>query len=217
MNTYDNINENSFSVSKVLSQTYQLLGMTVAFSAIMAFVSMQVNFVMNPIFLLIGYFLTLFLIHKNKNNSLGIIFTFVLTGLLGFTLGPILNYTIATGQSGIIVSALISTSCIFFITSMIGKNSDKDYSNLGVIAGIGLLIAFVVGLLNLFVFQMGALSVLISSVFVVLSSLVIVWQTNNIVRGGEKNYVLATVTLFVSIYNIFSSLLHLMGIFGGDE
>ena len=92
---------------------------------------------------------------------------------------------------------------------MIGRNAEKDYSSLGVFASIGILISFVVSLLNIFIFQMGALQVVISAAFVMLSTLIIVWQTNSIVRGGERNYISATVTLFVSLYNIFSSLLHL--------
>lgn len=209
MNTYSQFQDSGLSVNKVLSQTYRLLGMTLLFAAFTAFLSMQVAVAMNPWIFLISYFVVLFLVEKNKNNSLGIVFTFVLTGLLGFSLGPILNYSVATGNSGLVVSAFVSTAAIFFISSMIGRNSEKDYSRLGVFAGIGVLIAFVVGLLNMLLFQMGALQVVISAAFVVLSTLIIVWQTNSIVRGGERNYISATVTLFVSLYNIFSSLLHL--------
>ena len=217
MNTYNPVSDNGGSVNKVLSQAYQLLGMTMAFAAVMAFVSMQVNVGMNPIIFLVAYFVNLFLIEKNKNTSLGVVFTFTLTGLLGFTLGPILNYAIASGQEGAIVSSFVSTAGIFMVASVIGRNSEKDYSSLGVFAGIGLLIAFVVSLLNIFIFQMGVLSVIISAAFAVLSSLAIVFWTNSAVRGGERNYISLTVGLFVAIYNIFSSLLHLFLSLGGDE
>lgn len=218
MNTYNNtVSYNGSSMNKVLSQAYQLLGMTMAFAAVMAFVSMQVNIAMNPLIFLVAYFVNLWLIEKNKNSSVGVIFTFTLTGLLGFTLGPILNYALAAGQEGAIVSAFVSTGGIFLVASMIGKNTEKDYSGLGVFAGIGLLIAFVVSLLNLFIFQMGILSIVISAAFAVLSSLAIVFYTNNAVRGGETNYISLTVGLFVAIYNIFSSLLHFFLAFGGDD
>lgn len=209
MNISSQLQDSGLSANKVLSQTYRLLGMTLIFAAFTAFLSMQIAVPINPWIFLISYFVTLFLVEKNKNNSLGIVFTFILTGLLGFSLGPILNYSVASGNSGLVVSAFISTAAIFFISSMVGKNSEKDYSSLGVFASIGLLISFVVSLLNILIFQMGALQVIISAAFVVLSTLVIVWETNNIVRGGERNYISATVTLFVSLYNIFSSILHL--------
>jgi modulator of FtsH protease len=203
--------------NKVLSNTYRLLSMTLAFAGVTALVSMNFNFVMNPWLFLLGYFALLFLVERNKNNTMGIVYTFGLTGLLGATLAPILNHALAINQGGAIASAFLGTGLIFLITSTIGRNSDKDYSKLGVVAGIGLLIAFVVGLLNMFIFQMGILSVIISGAFMLLSSFALVWQVNAIVRGGETNYVSATVTIFVSLYNIFSSLLHLILAFGGDD
>jgi len=212
-----NIKSGSLIENKVLSQTYQLLSITIAFAGIMAFASMHVSFVLNPIVMLISYFGLLFLINKNQNNSSGIFFTFALTGLLGFTLGPLLNYTISMGNSSAIGTSMLGTGAILFLAAQIGKNKEKDFSSLGVFASIGLLIAFVVSLVNFFVFQASLLSIGISVVFLFLSSAIIVWQINNIVRGGETNYVLATVTLFVSIFNIFSSLLHILGFFGNDD
>jgi modulator of FtsH protease len=218
MRTFDNaVNVTKQETNKVLSQTYRLLSMTLGFAGICALTAMHFNFVLNPIVTLVSYFALLFLVEKNKNSSLGIVLTFCLTGLLGATLAPLLNYALSVNQSSSIVSAFLGTGLIFLVTSAIGRNSEKDYSNLGVFASIGILIAFVVSLLNLFIFQMGMLSVVISAAFTVLSSLVLVYSVNSIVRGGETNYISATVTIFVSLYNIFSSLLHLLLAFGGDD
>lgn len=210
MNISSQFQNSGLSPNKVLSQTYRLLGMTLLFAAFTAFLSMHIAVSINPWLFLISYFIVLFLVEKNKNNSLGIVFTFALTGLLGFSLGPVLNYTVATGNSGLIVSSFISTAAIFFVSSIIGMNKEKDYSSLGVFATIGILISFVVSLLNILIFKMSGLQVIISAAFVMFSTLVIVWETNNIVRGGERNYISATVTLFVSLYNIFSSVLNLL-------
>jgi modulator of FtsH protease len=207
----------SFTKNKILSDTYKLLSMTLVFAGLMAFISMQMSFVLHPIVILVSYFGMLFMVHKNKQNKAGIFWTFGLTGLLGFTLGPLINHTIAIGQSSAISSAFIGTGLIFLVASQIGKNSEKDFSSIGKFAGIGLLIAFVVSLVNYFVLQATIISVALSAFFLLLSSLIIVWQINSIVRGGETNYVTATVTLFVSLYNIFSSLLHLLGVMGGED
>jgi modulator of FtsH protease len=210
----DNIQSNS--TNQVLQQTYRLLSMTIGFAGVTALASMVINFSLNPIIFLVAYFGVLFMVSKNKNNKSGIAWTFVLTGLLGFTLGPMLNMYIAAGLGGLIATSLLGTGLIFLICAQIGKNSEKDFSSIGKFAGIGILIAFVCGLLNLFIFQATIFSVIISGAFMVLSSLIITWQINSIVRGGETNYVMATVTLFVSLYNIFTSLLHLLGYGSSD-
>jgi modulator of FtsH protease len=210
------VNTEQLENNKVLSQTYKLLSMTLVFAGIMAFISMQVNFALNVWVILGSYLGMLYMVHKNKDNKTGIFWTFGVTGLLGFTLGPLLNHTIAMGNASSIATAFIGTGAIFLITSQIGKNSEKDFSSIGKFATIGLLIAFVMSLVNYFVFQATILSVGISAAFLIFSSAIIVWQINDIVKGGEKNYVLATVTLFVSLFNIFTSLLHIFGFLNDD-
>jgi len=210
------VNTGQFETNKVLSQTYKLLSMTLVFAGIMAFISMQVNFALNVWVIMGAYFGMLFMVHKNQNNKSAIFWTFGLTGLLGFTLGPLLNHTIAMGNASSIATAFIGTGAIFLVTSQIGKNSEKDFSSIGKFASVGLLIAFVMSLVNYFLFQASILSVCISAAFLVFSSAIIVWQVNNIVKGGETNYILATVTLFVSLYNIFTSLLHITGFLSDD-
>jgi modulator of FtsH protease len=210
------VNTGQLETNKVLSQTYKLLSMTLVFAGIMAFISMQVNFALNVWVIMGAYFGMLFMVYKNQNNKSAIFWTFGLTGLLGFTLGPLLNHTIAMGNASSIATAFIGTGAIFLVTSQIGKNSEKDFSSIGKFASVGLLIAFVMSLVNYFLFQASILSVCISAAFLVFSSAIIVWQINDIVKGGEKNYVLATVTLFVSLYNIFTSLLHITGFLSDD-
>lgn len=214
------IKENQYSGSyeknSLLSKTYQLLSMTLVFAGIMAFISMQLSFVIHPIIILVSYFGMLFMVNKNKNNGSAIFWTFGLTGLLGFTLGPLLNHLIAIGQSGVITSSFIGTGIIFFVAAHIGKTSNRDFSSIGKFAGIGLLIAFILSLVNFFIFQATIFSVIISAAFLIFSSLIITWQINSIIKGGETNYIMATVTLFVSIFNIFSSLLQILGYTSND-
>jgi len=160
------------------------------------------------------YIAILVLLHFNANNGLGVVLCFALTGWLGFTLGPILAAMLAV-KPAVVFSAFIMATVMFVGLSGYAVVSKRDFSFMSGFLTIGILVAFVAGLIALF-FQIAVLSLLVSAAFVVLSGGVILWQVGDIVNGGETNYVLATVTLFVSFYNIFTSLLHLFGI-GSDD
>ena len=202
-------------VSKVLRSTYLLLGATLTFSAMMAGLSMAMNAPYFGLWTLLPYVLCLWMTEKNKNNASGLFWVFALTGWLGFTLGPILNMFLATQGSEPIMLALGSTALIFFAASAYVLTTRKNLNFMTGFLMTGMLVAFIAAIANVFL-QIPALSLTISAVFALLSSAMIMWQTSAIIHGGERNYISATVTLFVMIYNLFLSLLHIFGIMNDD-
>ena len=206
------------STNKMLKNTYMLLSMTLLFSALTAGASMFFN-LPHPglIITMVGYFGLLFLTSKFSNSSLGLVFVFALTGFMGLTLGPIISMYINNFANGdqLVMTALGGTGVIFLGLSGYALTTRKDFSFMGGFLMVGILVAFLAGL-GAFFFQMPALSLAVSAMFVLLMSGLILYQTSEIVHGGETNYILATVTLYVSIYNLFTSLLHLLGALSGD-
>jgi modulator of FtsH protease len=206
------------ATNKLLRSTYILLAMTLVFSALTAGVSMAYN-LPHPgmIITLVGYFGLLYLTTKLRNSAWGIASVFALTGFMGLTLGPIINYYLQmNGGSEIVMQALGGTGIIFFALSAYAIKSEKDFSFMGGFLVVGILVAFLAGL-GAFFFEMPGLSLAVSAMFVLLMSGLILYQTSEIIKGGETNYIMATVTLYVTIYNLFTSLLHLFGAFGGDD
>jgi modulator of FtsH protease len=203
------------AVAKVLRNTYLLLSVTLAFSAIMAGVSMAINAPYFGLWTLLPYVICLWMTEKNKNNASGIVWVFALTGWMGFTLGPILNMFLATRGAEPIMMALGSTALIFFASSAYVLTTRKNLSFMGGFLMTGMLVAFVAAIANYFL-QIPALSLAVSSVFALVSTGIIMWQTSAIINGGERNYISATVTLFVMIYNLFVSLLQIFGVMGDD-
>lgn len=212
--------ESVLATNKVLRNTYMLLGMTLGFSAFVAYISASMG-LPHPGFLvtIVGFYGLLFLVHKTANSSAGLLSVFALTGFMGYTLGPILGMISAIGPQGdqIIMMALGGTALIFFSLSAYVLTTKKDMSFLGGMM-MALFVVLIVGVIaNLFM-QMPALGLAISALFILFSAGAILMQTSAIINGGERNYVLATVTLYVSIYNIFLSLINLLMAFtGGDE
>ena len=205
-------------INRVLKNTYILLSMTLLFSALTAGLSMAMNFPpLGAIVTLVGYFGLLFLTSKFKNSVLGLVFVFALTGFMGLTLGPILSYYIQSlpGGSEIVMTALGGTGVIFIGLSAYVLVTQKDFSFIGGMLMAGILVAFLAMLVTLF-YPMPALSLAISAIFILLMSGLILFQTSQIIHGGETNYILATVSLYVAIFNIFISLLHILGIFSDD-
>jgi modulator of FtsH protease len=200
---------------KVLRNTYTLLAMTLLFSAGTAGVSMAIKAPFLGLWMLLPYFVLLFLVEKNKNNASGILWVFALTGWLGFTLGPILNAYIGGIGYEPVLTALGGTALIFCGLSAYALITRKDFSFASGFLCTGILVAFVAGIANAFL-HIQALSLAVTCMFLFLSSGMILWQTSAIVHGGERNYISATVTLYVMIYNLFTSLLHLLGM-GGDD
>jgi len=205
----------SSDASKVLKNTYLLLAATLFVSALTAGISVALQLPHPGIVItLIGYFGLLFLTNKFRNDARGILCVFALTGFMGFTLGPIVGAYWSMAPA-VVMQAFAGTALVFFGMSGIALTSKRDFSFLGQTLFIGILIAFVAGLAAIF-FEISALSLAVSAMFVLLMSGLILFETNQIVRGGETNYIMATVTLFVSIFNLFSSLLHLLGFMQGE-
>ena len=206
------------TTNKVIRNTYTLLSMTLLFSALTAGVSMALNLPHPGLLLtLAGYFGLLFATTRFRNSSLGLAFVFALTGFMGYTLGPILNAYLALPNGGqVVMTAMGGTGAIFLGLSGYALTTRKDFSFMGGFLMVGILVAFMAGLGAVF-FEMPGLSLAVSSMFVLLMAGLILYETSNIIHGGETNYIMATVTLFVAIFNLFTSLLHLLGFMNGDQ
>jgi len=207
------------AAGKVLGNTYRLLAMTLAFSALVAATAAAIQLPHPGLLLTLGgYFGLLFLTAYLRNSAWGLVSVFGLTGFMGYTLGPILaTYLSLRSGPGIVTTALGSTAVVFVGLSWYATRENAvDMSRSGNFLTIGILTAFCLGLAAYF-FAMPALALAVSGLFILLMSGLIMYQTQEIVRGGETNYIMATVTLFVAIYNLFASLLQILGIFGADE
>jgi modulator of FtsH protease len=195
---------------KVLRNTYTLLSLTLVFSAITCGIAMAVNAQFMGLWMLIPYIGCLWMVEKNKNSAAGLFWVFALTGFLGYTLGPLISYYLATSGSQIILTALGGTALIFFACSSYVLVTKKELSFMGGFLMTGIIVAFIAAIANIFL-QIQGLSLAISCIFLLISSGIIMWQTSAIIHGGERSYISATVTLYVMLFNIFTSLLHLLG------
>ena len=205
------------SANKVLRNTYALLGVSLFPTVIGAIIGMSMNFsfaqtspIIFTLFVLAGIFGMFFLIQKNRNNSMGVVFLLGLTFLLGIMLGPILQVAFSMSNGGQIVSlAAGGTGAKFLTLAGIATTSKRDFSSMGKFLMIGLILLILASLANMF-FQIPAMSLAISSIAVLIFSGFILYDVNRIVRGGETNYIMATLALYMNIYNLFVNLLHLL-------
>lgn len=200
------------STHKVLRNTYALLAMTLLFSGAVAGAAVALR-LPHPglIVTLVGYFGLLFATTKLRDSGWGLVSVFGLTGFMGYTLGPIVGHYLAMPNGGqTVMLAMSGTGAVFLGLSAYAVISRRDFSFMGGFLAVGVLVAFLASLAGIF-FQIPALSLTISAAFVLLMSGLILYETSNIIHGGETNYIMATVSLFVSIYNLFLSLLQLLG------
>ena len=211
--------ESVLATNKVIRNTYILLSMTLLFSAATAGVSMALN-LPHPglIITLLGYFGLLFLTNYLRDSIWGVASIFALTGFMGLTLGPIISAytTMFSNGAQLVMMALGGTGAIFIGLSAYAVTTKKDFSFMGGFLMVGILVAFLAGI-GAAVFQLPGLSLGVSAMFVLLMSGLILYETSNIIHGGETNYIMATVTLYVSIYNLFLSLLQLLAAFAGER
>lgn len=217
--TLQQATQSVLATNRVLRNTYILLGLTLLFSALTSGLAMISNAPpLNPFVTLIGYFGLLFLTNFLRNSAWGILSIFALTGFMGYTLGPILNHYIQAFSNGheLIMMSLGSTGLIFFALSGYALVSRKDFSFMAGFLMVGMLVAFLASLGALF-FHIPGLMLAVSGMFVLLSSALILFQTSQIIHGGETNYIMATITLYISLYNLFISLLQLFGAFSGGD
>jgi len=209
------------ATNKVLRNTYMLLSMTLLFSAFMAGVSIMMNAPYLGILSLVGFIGLFFAVHKTQNSVWGLFWTFALTGFMGFTIGPIINIYMQTANgSGIVMQAMGLTGLIFFSLSGYVLVTKKDFSFMGGFLFTGLMVVIGAALLlwgaSFFGYYVSGAHLAISSAIVLLMSGFILYDTSRIINGGETNYIMATVSLYVSIYNLFTSLLHLLGALGDE-
>jgi len=206
------------NINKVLKNTYMLLGMTLAFSAATAGVAMALG--LSPmaglVLMLVGFGL-LFVVNRMADSAKGLPAIFAFTGVMGAALGPTLNYYVALpGGPAMIMQALGGTALVFFSLSAYALTSRKDFSYLGGFLLTGLIVAVVAMIANIFL-AIPALSLTISAAIILIMSGLILFDTSRIISGGETNYIRATVSLYLNIYNLFVHILHLLGAFGGDD
>lgn len=207
------------AVNSVIRNTYILLSMTLLFSAFTAFLSSVTNapyMGLGPTLLLnIGL---IYLVNILRNSAWGILAVFLFTGFFGYTLGPIINAVLANYVNGsqLIATSLGLTGSIFFGLSCYAMVSRKDFSYLAGFLIAGFMIAFIASLMALFM-HVPVLDLVISSIFVLITSGMILFQTSQIINGGETNYITATITLYVQIYNLFVSLLQILSMFSGKR
>ena len=208
----------ALEINKVLKNTYMLLSMTLAFSAVTAGISMAMNLPHGAalIMMLVAFGL-MFVVNKKADSASGVYWIFGFTGLMGASLGPMLSaYAAMPGGPAMIMQALGGTALIFFALSGYALTSKKDFSFMGGFLMVGLIVVIVASLANIF-FQIPALSLAVSAAVIMIMSGLILYDTSRIINGGERNYIRATVSLYLNIYNIFVHLLSLLGVLGSDD
>ncbi len=215
---------NTAQTSKVIRNTYSLLAITLIFSAITAAISMTINppWFTGLICSLTALALIWFVLPRTANSVAGLGVAFAITGLLGFGLGPILNHYLGMANGGaIIMQAMATTGITFLALSAYVLTTKKDFSFMGGFLMAGLIavivLALVVMVSGMFGVDVSGFSLAISGMVVLLMCGLILYETSNIVNGGETNYIMATVGLYLSLYNLFTALLHLIGAFSGDD
>ena len=208
--------ESVLSTNKVIRSTYQLLSMTLIFSAFMAYlsISMQASQGMGLVATIAGIVMLWFVLPRTANSASGIPVIFAITGLLGFGIGPMVAYYLAVNPS-IVMTALGGTGIIFLGLSGYALTTRKDFSFMGGFLMVGMLVIIGASLLNIFL-GIPALSLTVSAGVIMIMSGFILYETSSIIHGGETNYIMATASLFLSILNLFSALLHLLGALGDD-
>jgi modulator of FtsH protease len=205
--------------NRLIRNTYTLLAMTLLFSAATAGLSMVLDLPHPGVLItLVGYFGLLFLVTRLRDSAWGLAAVFGLTGFMGLTLGPIVQAYLTMLPNGgqVVMMAMGGTGAIFLGLSGYALTSRREFSFMGGFLMVGILVAFLAGLGAIF-FQLPALSLAVSAMFVLLMSGLILYETSNLVHGHETNYIMATVTLYVSIYNLFLSLLQLLGFASSDD
>lgn len=209
--------ESLLSTHKVLRNTYLLLGMTLVFSSVIAFVAMSMNAPALPWWgVLAGFYGLLFLTNATANSGAGILSVFALTGFLGYTLGPILNRYLGAGLGDAVALALGATALVFFACSAYVLTTKKDMSFLSGMM-MALFVVLLVGVIANIFLHIPALSLALSGLFVIFSSGAILLTTSNIIHNGETNYIRATIDLYVSLYNLFVSFLQIFGVLSSDD
>ncbi len=206
-----------FTANQVLRKTYFLLSLTILFSALIATITLAGFFPLaSPAFTLIGIFGLMFLTQALRDSKWALLTVFAFTGFMGYALAPLLAYYLTAFANGaeIVQLSLIGTGVIFSSLSLYVILSRKDFSYMAGFLFVAICVAFLASVASLFL-QLELMSVLISCAFILISSALILFRTSQIIYGGEDNYIMATVFLYVSIFNLFVSMLNVLSFFGG--
>ena len=208
----------ALETNKVLKNTYLLLFATLGFSAVMAMMAMVLNAPTGAglICMIASMVLGIFVLPKTANSGAGLGVIFLVTGLLGFGIGPVISFYLSAKGPMIVATALGGTATIFLGLSAYATMTKRDFSFMGGFVAVGMMVVIVSMIANIFL-QIPLASLGISAAIIMLMSCLILMQTGAIIRGGETNYIMATYGLYLSIFNIFISLLQILGIFGGDD
>ncbi|MDF3054257.1 MAG: yccA [Gammaproteobacteria bacterium] len=208
----------TLATNSVLRNTYFLLSLTLLFSAVTAAFSMAIGANPGIIVLLVGMFGLSFLVNALRNSAWGIVAAFAFTGFMGYMLGPILNAYLSGYTNGgqLVMTALGGTGFVFLALSGYALTTKKDFSYLGGFLFAGIMVAFLASLAGIF-FQMPLFQLVISGAFALLSSGLILYHTSNIIHGGETNYIMATISIYTALFNLFVSLLNILGAFAGNR
>ena len=212
-----NARESALATNKLMRNTYALLSMTLIFSAVMAVVAIATNAAPMGLLGLVGMIALLFILHRVQNSVWSLPLVFLFTGFMGYSLGPIVNMYLGMANGGqIVATALAMTGITFLGLSAYAIASRRDFSMLGGMLCVGLIVVIIAMIASWF-FSVPGLQLAISAVIVILMSGFILYDTSRMIHGGETNYVMMTVSLYLNIYNLFLSLLHLVGAFSGDD
>ncbi|MCP4788800.1 MAG: Bax inhibitor-1/YccA family protein [Gammaproteobacteria bacterium] len=212
-----NARESALATNKLMRNTYALLSMTLIFSAVMAVVAIATNAAPMGLLGLVGMIALLFILHRVQNSVWSLPLVFLFTGFMGYSLGPIVNMYLGMANGGqIVATALAMTGITFLGLSAYAIASRRDFSMLGGMLSVGLIVVIIAMIASWF-FSVPGLQLAISAVIVILMSGFILYDTSRMIHGGETNYVMMTVSLYLNIYNLFLSLLHLVGAFSGDD
>ena len=207
----------ALEINKVLRSTYALLAMTLLWSAITASIAVAMNAPHFGIFNLVVFFGLLFAVHKTADSGWGLLWTFVLTGFLGFQLGPLLSWVMASANGGMLVAQSLGiTAVAFFGLSVYTISTKRDFSFLSGFLLVGAIV-IVASVVASFFFPFSTLMhQVLAGICILFGAALILWETSAVVRGEETNYIRATVGIYVGLYNMFSSILLLFGL-GGDD
>ena len=212
------------NTNKVLRNTYWLTALAMLPMSLGAVVGSQISFALLRSSPIIGFFVMMavlyglmFAIQRNRTSGIGVVLLLLFSGVLGVITGPLLQSVLSLRNGGSLIAfAAMGTGAVFFGMAAISSVVKRPLAGLGKFLTIGGIVLMIAVVANVFL-QMPMFSLVISGLFIVFSSLAILWQLNAIVTGGEDNYISATLTLVVQIYNIFVSLLQLLGVFGGSR
>ncbi len=209
--------DTTLATNKLIRNTYTLLAMTLAFSAVTAGIAVVLNITLPWFITLAGFFGLLFMVHRNAARASALLWVFVFTGFMGLSIGSIVKlYLGLPNGNELVMTALGGTAAIFLGLSGYALTTKRDFSFIGGFLFAGILVAFLAGL-GAMIFSLPGLSLVVSAMFVLLMSGLILYETSQLVHNPNTNYILTTVGLYMAIYNLFLSLLHLFGAFSGSD